>query len=282
MSETLIGGSGEGGAPGAGEGGAPPSDDWRAQLPEEYRGHTSLKDIQDLPSLAKSYIHAQSLIGQDKIILPKDPNDKDSWSEVYNKLGRPESPEGYEFKKPESPEYEQVSYDEDLMKEASAKMHELGLSKSQAQAIHAWWNSKGLEADVASRAFAKKELDDTTASLKSEWGPQFDENLASAKQAVMQFGGPELAKYLEETGMGNNINLVKTFLKVAQQVSGDRLHTGNNTSSFGGESPQSALKKITELNNNKDFMAIYQDRYHHGHKAAVAQMQELFKVAYNT
>ena len=42
-------------------------EDWRSSIPEEIRGHKSLDHINDVGALAKSYVHAQSMIGADKI-----------------------------------------------------------------------------------------------------------------------------------------------------------------------------------------------------------------------
>lgn len=122
-------------------------------------------------------------------------------------------------------------------------MHELGLSKSQAQALHDWWNQKGLEADKASQVFVAQQQEATVSTLKTEWGQKYDENIALAKRAVNTFGGNEFAKYLDETGLGNDVRLIKAFVQIGQKISGDHLHTGNNSSGFGGMDAASALQK---------------------------------------
>jgi hypothetical protein len=65
-------------------------------IPEELREHPSLSPIKDVGNLARSYVNAQRLIGSDKIPLPKNPTDEDL-DNIYSKLGRPETPEGYEL-----------------------------------------------------------------------------------------------------------------------------------------------------------------------------------------
>ena len=72
-------------------------DDWRSTIPEEIRGHKSLDHIQDVGALAKSYVNAQSMIGADKVAIPGKHATDDDWIEVYARLGRPDSPEGYEL-----------------------------------------------------------------------------------------------------------------------------------------------------------------------------------------
>ena len=44
--------------------------DWKQSIPEDIRADKSLESIKDVGSLAKSYIHAQKLVGSDKIPIP--------------------------------------------------------------------------------------------------------------------------------------------------------------------------------------------------------------------
>ena len=44
--------------------------DWKESLSEELRSDKSLENIKDIEGLAKSYVHAQKLVGADKIPVP--------------------------------------------------------------------------------------------------------------------------------------------------------------------------------------------------------------------
>ena len=44
--------------------------DWKASLSDEIRNEKSLENISDIESLAKGYVHAQKLVGADKIPVP--------------------------------------------------------------------------------------------------------------------------------------------------------------------------------------------------------------------
>ena len=65
-------------------------------IPEDLREHPSLSPIKDVGNLARSFVNAQKLIGADKIPFPTNPTEEDL-SNIYSRLGRPETPEGYEF-----------------------------------------------------------------------------------------------------------------------------------------------------------------------------------------
>jgi len=79
-------------------------EDWRSNIPEEIRGHKSLQHINDVGALAKSYVHAQSMIGADKVVVPGKSATPDEWNEFYARLGRPESPDAYELPQQEGAE----------------------------------------------------------------------------------------------------------------------------------------------------------------------------------
>ena len=44
--------------------------DWKSGIPEDLRNHPSIANMQDVGSLAKSMVHAQSMVGADKIAVP--------------------------------------------------------------------------------------------------------------------------------------------------------------------------------------------------------------------
>ena len=51
----------------------------------------------EIDALAKSYINATRMIGQDKVAVPNENSTDDQWNEVYSKLGRPESADKYKL-----------------------------------------------------------------------------------------------------------------------------------------------------------------------------------------
>ena len=63
----------------------PVQNDWRSDIPEDIRSHKSLETIQDVGSLAKSYVNAQSMIGADKVVKPGKFATSDDWNSFYDK-----------------------------------------------------------------------------------------------------------------------------------------------------------------------------------------------------
>ena len=67
-------------------------------LPEDLRGEPSLRNFNDVGALAKSYTHAQRMIGGDKIGKPSQSWTDDQWTEHHIHSGRPDTSDGYEFR----------------------------------------------------------------------------------------------------------------------------------------------------------------------------------------
>ena len=108
------------------------ADDWRSSIPEEIRGHRSLESMKDVGSLAKSYVNAQSMIGADKVAIPgRHATDVDCVP-VWDKLGRPEAPEGYEL---ENNPGEGLEPNADMLNWFKGAAHNAGLTPGQAQKL---------------------------------------------------------------------------------------------------------------------------------------------------
>ena len=56
-------------------------------LPEELQNEPSLKNFSDAGQLAKSFIHAQRMVGQDKMAAPNNNFTDEDWKETFTKLG---------------------------------------------------------------------------------------------------------------------------------------------------------------------------------------------------
>ena len=79
------------------ETGQAPSEDWKASLPDDIKGNQLIHNLESVEALAKTAIHAQSMVGADKVPVPGKWANDDDWNSVYTKLGKPENAEGYKL-----------------------------------------------------------------------------------------------------------------------------------------------------------------------------------------
>ena len=163
--------------------------------------------------------------------LPEE-GDAEGWGNVWSKLGRPESAEGYELPVPEGDSGEFAGA-------ASSKMFELGISKKQAQGIAEWFNSHQSQAMEQFHQQREQQATENVASIRKEWGGNYDANLATANKAISAYLPPEAIQALAESGLGTNPHIVKAFHKIGQSLSEAKV--------INGEPSQSGPKSTVDV-----------------------------------
>jgi len=245
--------------------------DWRAGLDPVLAKDPSLAAIKDIPSLAKGYVEGQKFVGG-SIRLPNDkmkPEEQEkAWGDIFGKLGRPADADKYEIKV--AKEVERFLPESDV-KAFKAAAYKAGLSGKQAQAMIDHYQGV-VGANSAQLVEMRKS---TEASLREEWGPAFDRNVGLAARAVIESGGKDLLKFLDDTGLGNHPALIKAFAKVGNILSSEGYMEGDIEGSSG---PSEAKDRIESILGDKSHP--YWDAQNPGHKNALAEMSGLYKVAY--
>lgn len=154
--------------------------------------------------------------------------DTDGWNSLYTKLGRPESAEGYELPLPEGD-------DGSFAKQTSEWMHSAGLNKQQAQSLATAWNSHQAAQKAAQTEANEKYQTECIATVKKEWGSNFDANLSQAKAALATFAPEGFMDYLNQTGQANNPMVLNMLQKIGSAISEEKLIGNPKDSSQSGE-----------------------------------------------
>lgn len=238
-----------------------------SSLPENLRNEPSLQTFTSVDNLAKSYVNAVKKIGGNPDHLVQLPQEGESWDNFYNKIGRPETPEGYDF-----------GEDGGRLDFYRNATHQLGLTQDQAA------NMLKLYATVEEqnqKAAQQRNADfavDSQINLKREWGTNYDSKIDYAQRAFAQFSSKEFSQLMDETGLGNHPELLKAFSKIGEAMGDDQLIVG--TGRAGAISPQQAKEEIESLYRDKEFSKSYLDKNDPNHKAASSKMDGLFRTAY--
>ena len=245
------------------------STDWKASLSDEVRADKSLENIKDIESLAKSYVHAQKLVGAEKIPVPNKYATEKDWDAVYEKLGRPKSADGYKYQLPEN-----QKVDEAALKTFSAQAHKLGLLPTQAQGVVNFYNEMmGKQvADADSVALAQREK--AMTELKTEWGQAFDQKLQKANNVVSQvFPKGIMSMNLEDgTKIGDHPEVIKAFAALADKVGEDNIVQASGPTYL---TPKELDKQIGSL--TADPQSAYWQKNHPNHAEAVKEVEQLFE-----
>jgi len=209
------------------------SNDWLAGLQDEgTRTKIEAKGYKTPDDLAKAYFNLESKLGQ-ALVPPGEGAGQDEWNAFYEKLGRPEKPEGYQFKMPEGVP-EDMPYDAESAEKFKAWAHEAGLTPSQAQVIH----DKFL-ADTAARMGSAqqdimKTVEDAHRAIVKEWGdPEsetYQRNVELADRAARKLGLVDALKRRGVIGADGSV-MDADFAFALSKIGGelyaeDKLHGG--------------------------------------------------------
>jgi len=244
--------------------------DWRSSLPEELRDNASLQKYSSVESLAKGYINASSMLGKDKLVKP---SSDDEWNAFYNEMGRPEEPTGYEFKTPETDSGYEV--DGEMVDKFRTVAHSAGLSSKQAQQLYEWYTTNSAEQFDLVVSSAETKMAESEAAMRKEWGRAYDQKMEQALRAVRQFGGEPLVEELNETGLGNNPNLIKAFAMAGEKIMGDQQLEGEGTNIM---TPEQIKEQIAAIQNDPSFY----DADNLERPAMVRKMQALMEELHGT
>jgi len=244
------------------------STDWKASLSDEVRADKSLENINDIESLAKSYVHAQKMVGADKIPVPnKFATDKD-WDAVYEKLGRPKTAEEYKFNLPED-----QKVDEAALKNFSTQAHKLGLLPGQADGMVKFYNEMIGNELAQADSIATSQREKAITELKTEWGQAYDQKLQQANNVVAGvfpkgFMDTNLA---DGSKLGDHPAVIKAFATLAGKMGEDNIVQASGPTHM---TPKQLDKEIATLQAPG---SAYWDNKHPGHDAAVEEVKNLFE-----
>lgn len=250
---------------------APAATPWYSGLAPDLRGYVETKgfpaDAKGLEALANSYRNLETHFGvpaERLLKLPKDESDKENWDKIYNRLGRPEKADGYELPIP-------TGADDAYSKFISAAMHELGITKKQAQALATKQNEfAAAEANKASDAY-QATIEQQDGELHSRWGEAYDKNVHIARGAFSSLGIKLEAVDALEKAIGFS-GVMEFFYNIGSKIGEDKYVSANGASGFADKlSPDAAQSRLNAIRNDP---ALAQ-KYISGDAALRAEMDNL-------
>lgn len=246
---------------------------WKDSLPDDLKTEKALESIQDIPGLAKSYIHAQKMIGTDKIPVPNKYATDEDWQVVYDKLGRPKTADEYKFELKEN-----SNIDENALKGFKEAAHKNGLLPKQAEAIMNFYND--MTQNYIDDLNSKSEQGRMNAeqSLKKEWGPAFDNKIKHASTIANKYLSQDFAHLTlsDGTKIGDHPDFIKAFANIANDLGEDKLISAQGPQYM---TPAEIDKQIASLQQPG---SAYWNKNHPGHSLAVQEVQDLLALKHNS
>lgn len=219
--------------------------------------------------MVESYRNLEKLRGvpAERLLKLPDTPDAPEWNDVYNKLGKPATPEGYGLK-PKDPK------DPAFTSWATETFHKLNLTASQGQELANKFNEMQEQIKAGEVAKYQQSLTEQTGKLQKEWGAAYPQNIAAAQRAARQFGVPGEAIDAMEKAIGFD-GTMKFFNRLGTSM-GEHSFEGGNGSGFGEQilTPEQAGAKIKALKAD----TVWTQAYLKGDVKAKAELEKLLKM----
>ena len=243
-----------------------PQTNFKDTIPEQFREEKSLENINSMEDLLKGYVHAQKLVGTNKIPVPNKHSTDEDWNEVFKRLGAPDSPEGYQYN------LKDQELDSQQVQQFNQTAHKLGLLPKQAEGLVKFYNELNGNIAASQEEQAATAQLNTEAELKKEFGPQFAKRLDQAKKlAVGTLGQDFLEKtYLKDgSRLGDNLSVIKAFSNLADKLSEDEIIKGDGTDYMTAKEIEKEIDDLTQEG------SPYWNKTHPNHQKNIQEVLKL-------
>ena len=241
-------------------------------IPENFREEKSLENFNNMEDFVKSYLHAQKMVGADKIPVPNKHSTDEDWNEVFKRLGAPSSPDDYKYN------FKDQEMDSGQVQEFNKTAHKLGLLPKQAEGLIKFYNEMNGNIAANQEEQAAQAQLNVEAELKKEFGPQFNKRLDQAKRLAVNSLGQDFLEntYLKDgSRLGDNLQVIKAFSDLADKLSEDPIIQGDGSSYMTAKDIE---KEITELTQEG---SAYWDKTHINHQKSVDEVLKLREMLNN-
>lgn len=248
------------GAPGtstAAKPGAEGAPKWTDSFDADMKEYVTAKGFQDPKSVLESYRNLEKLRGvpQERLLKLPDPQAADAdkaMSEVFEKLGKPPTAEGYGLQ-PKDPNNAKFT---DWAKDTFLK---LNLTATQGQELVKQFNAYNEAIEGETKAAHTEKVKAQVGVLRKEWGGAFEQNVARAQNAYRQFGIPDAAIDSLEQSIGFD-GVMKLFHRLGTQVGEQEFISGNTATPIGKDmvlTPDQANARIKALKQDGEWVRRY-------------------------
>lgn len=286
-SDPAAAGAGGGGASGMG---APPSSspngstgaaagafDWgKVGLDPEALVLVNDRQWKGPADLITSYRHLERLQGvpPDRLLkLPTDKDPADSWTQVWDRLGRPKDAAEYKIPLPEGDPG-------DFAKVMAPIFHKANLTQTQVQTLATEYNTMLAAQHKEQTAAAKLKHDAEMTALTQEWGPRAKEFNDVVDRTAEAFGMTKSQLLGLQQAMGPAAAM-KFLLNIGSKIAVEgAFHAGDQNTGFNAMTPAMAEAKIQELRRNRDFAERYNSTNVEVRSKAREEMERLHTIAY--
>lgn len=243
-------------------------------VPDGFKEKPYMQGIDSFDKLFSQFDNAQSLIGKKTIGVPTSESPIEEWNNFYNKMGRPENPDGYEFDAVELPE-ELKRTDDDLAL-MSKIFHEAGLTKEQAKKVLAETDKAVLDYYKSNKETMDKMVEQRNqqfmADMEKHFGKEKEQAIAVTETMLKKYvpkGMEDMVKGMDDKTM----LLLSTVLHNVYKSGRAEDIISKDAAIAPAESPESLRETARKLMMSPE----WKDPFHPNHDAVKNRVNSIYK-----
>ena len=185
----------------------PLTEEQRASAPEEIKSLLEAKKWNSLDDALKSYKDLEKFVGVGKHLVIPDSDDPEKWNDVWNTLGRPETPDKYELN------IESDILEDELVTKWKQFAHSEGYTQKQME------GAVQFQLDIVSaiNEAENKAREETKAALVKKLGgeTQYRNAVIEARMLADQLG---IYRKLEAKGLASDPDVIEMLLAIKNKT----------------------------------------------------------------
>lgn len=206
-----------------------------SRLPEDLKAlQPTLDKYDDLPTLLRSFHHAQTLVGK-KGLMPLEENApeearKEFDSRLREVLKVPKDAEGYGFKKPDN--FDEKLWDNDYASQVAGILHKHAVSPAAAKELLEhnlkYMGEKAGQIGKQAEAQQQEWLKSQHKILQESFGTKMPDAIVAAQKGARALGLDPA-----DPDIGNNAKFIQALVRVSDIIGEDKMEFANNQAAGG-------------------------------------------------
>lgn len=182
---------------------------WYGGFPDELKGSELINKMESPEALAKSHLELNNKYTELQASLPQLPGTPDEY--------KFDVPEGVKLDEESVSEFRKFAFENKIPTELANKLigFNLQIQKKATERAISEFNQK-----------VDNGRKESERVLKGEWTTNYDQNVALAQRVANKYLPENIKKYLNDSGFGDNPELVKAFYEIGKVLSEDTLAVG--------------------------------------------------------
>jgi len=254
---------------------------WKGIVGADLSNSPLLQKFEDGPEglrkQLESHANLEKMIGQDKVPIPKSPDDVEGWNRLNKALGVPDAAEGYGLPDAELPEgLKGLTFDKQQFADI---VHSFKLTPSQAKGLWGAYTKMSMDAYGKVLQSTQTNMTDVVNRLRGEWGDAYESNVELGQTVINKFSDDKETNDWLTSRLASDPRGVKFLAKIGNQFAENKI--GEFQFKRFSLAPDEAIAEINKIRGdiNGAYMNASGKFSEEEHQAAVAQVNRLLEVA---